>query len=72
MSTKEAMEENIVEEEIKYNVFLMDGRKRFAPQHLSAGATIIQWIFPIPESNAVGTLDKHSNCLALVKLGEFG
>jgi len=65
-------EKNIVEDEITYYVFLKDRRRHFAPQYLSAGATTVQWIFPIPEPNAVGTLDKQSNGLALMKFDGFG
>jgi hypothetical protein len=46
------MEGEFIEEEIKYYVFIKNGHRHFAPQYLFAGATTVQWIFPISEPNA--------------------
>jgi len=64
--------EEVVEDEITYYVFVKEGRRHFAPQYMAAGATTVQHIFPVPESNAVGTLDKENNGIAFVKFGGFG
>jgi hypothetical protein len=62
----------IVEEEVKYYVFVKDGRRHYAPQYIAAGPTSIRWIFPVPDTNAVGTLDKHCNAIVFIKFGGYG
>jgi hypothetical protein len=64
--------EEISEEEIKYYVFVKNGSRHYAPQNLSCGETAIQWIFPIPEPNAIGALDDDSNGIVFVKFGDYG
>jgi hypothetical protein len=59
-------------EEIKHYIFVKNGRRHYAPQYLSSRETAIQWIFPVPESNAVGTLDDDSNGIVFVKFGDYG
>jgi len=74
MSEEEIADEDVLEEEeeeIRYYVFIKNSRRHFAPQYLSLGATTVQWIFPVPESNAVGSLDKQSNGIVLLKFGNF-
>lgn len=66
-----AQKGNAAEGDVTYHIFVRDGRKHFAPQMISAGETSVQWIFPVPESNAVGTLDEHSNGIAFLKFGGF-
>jgi hypothetical protein len=48
-----------MEDEVKYYVFVKNGRQHFDPQYLTVGETTVKWIFSIPESNTVGTLDEH-------------
>jgi hypothetical protein len=62
----------VLEEEIKYYVLVKDGCRHFAPQHLSVGATTVEWIFPVPEPHAVGTLDRQSNGIVFIKFGGYG
>jgi len=57
--------------DMAYHIFVIDGRKHFAPQMIAAGETTLQWIFPVPEPNAVGTLDGHSNGIVFLKFGGF-
>jgi hypothetical protein len=59
-------------EEIKQYVFIKKGYRHYAPQYLSSGETTIQWIFPMPEPNAVGALDDNSNGIVFVKFGDYG
>jgi hypothetical protein len=62
---------NTADGAMTYHIFVRDGRKHFAPQMIAAGETTLQWIFPVPESNTVGTLDRHSNGIAFLKFGRF-
>jgi hypothetical protein len=67
------MAEDVVTEDIvKHYVFVKKGRRHYAPQYLTAGMTTVKWIFSIPESNAIGTLDGHSNGIVAVKFGDYG
>jgi len=61
-----------MEDEVKYYVFVKDGRRHYAPQQLSAGATTIELIFPAPKPNTVGTLDDQSNGIVILKFGNYG
>jgi hypothetical protein len=61
-----------MEEAVKHYVFVQNDRRRFEPQHLSAGVTAVKWIFPVPEAGAVGTLDAHSNGIVFMKFGDYG
>jgi hypothetical protein len=65
-------EAEIKEEEIKHYVLVKNGRVHYAPQYLSSGETDIHWIFPVPELDAVGTLDDNSNGIVFVKFGDYG
>jgi hypothetical protein len=73
-------DDNIIEDEASCCAFVKKGCKHFDPQNLSAGMTTVKWIFPVPESNAVGTidehsieaLDEHSNGIAFIKFGDHG
>ncbi|GBU20520.1 hypothetical protein R80B4_00398 [Fibrobacteres bacterium R8-0-B4] len=60
------------ESEVTRHVFVMDGMRYLAPQHISAGDVTVKWIFPIPEPGAIGTLDKQSNGIVFVKFGGYG
>jgi hypothetical protein len=71
MSRDENVEEKSVDEEVKHYVFIKEGRRHYAPQSLLAGETTNQWIFRVPESNAVGTLDKQSNGIVFLKFGDY-
>jgi hypothetical protein len=64
--------EDIVEEEITYYIFIKSGRRYFNPQYVAVGATTVQWIFPVPEPNAVGTLDEESNGIVFIKFSDYG
>jgi len=66
------LEENNIENEITYYVFIKEHRWYFAPQYVVTGATTVQWIFPVPEPDAVGTIDKQNNCITLIKFDEYG
>jgi hypothetical protein len=61
-----------MEDEVKYRVFEKNARRHFGPQYLTVGETTVQWIFSIPEPNAVGTLDEHNNGIASVTFGNYG
>jgi hypothetical protein len=61
-----------MEDEVKYYVFVKNGRQHFDPQYLTVGETTVQWIFSIPEPNAVGTLDEHSNGIVSMTFGDYG
>jgi hypothetical protein len=65
-------EEYVTEEEVKYYIFMKGGRQHFAPQYFSAGMTTVKGIFPVPKPNTIGTLDKYSNGIALIKFGDYG
>ncbi|MDR2578093.1 MAG: hypothetical protein LBC70_04670 [Chitinispirillales bacterium] len=61
-----------MEDEMKYYVFVKNNRRHFDPQYFSLGTTSIKWVFPVPEPNAIGTLDGHSNGIALIKFSGYG
>jgi hypothetical protein len=63
--------QNAADGDVTYHIFVRDGRKHFAPQIMAAGETSVQFIFPVPESNAVGTLDEHSNGIVFLTFGGF-
>jgi len=69
---KEVADGEGVAEEFKHCVMVKGGRKHYAPQYVAAGITAVQYIFPVPEPNAVGTLDEHSNGIAFIKFGDYG
>jgi len=67
------MQENdTVEDVVKYYVLVKNGYRHYNPQYISAGMTIITFIFPVPEFNAVGTLDDYSNGIVLIRFGGYG
>jgi len=63
---------DVTENEVKYYVFVKNGRKYYDSQQLSVRETTIDWIFPVPESNVVGTIDRQSNGIVLIKFGNYG
>jgi hypothetical protein len=69
-------EKTIVDEaennEITCYVFVKEGYNHFTTQYVTAGATTVEWIFPIPEPNAVGTLDNQNNGIVFIKFGDYG
>jgi hypothetical protein len=66
--------ENLVTKnnEITCYVFVKEGYRHFAPQYVVAGETTVEWIFPVPEPNAVGTIDSQSNGIVLISFGNYG
>jgi hypothetical protein len=58
--------------EITNYVFVKGGYRHFAPQYVAVGATTVDWIFPVPNHNTVGTLDKLSNGIVFMKFGDYG
>jgi len=62
---------NAANGDVTYYVFVRDGRRHFVPQMMAAGETALQWIFPVPEANTVGTLDGQSNGIVFLKFGGF-
>ena len=58
-------------DDVTYYIFVKSGRRHFEPQMIDAGETSVHWIFPVPESNSVGTLDEHSNGIVFLKFGGF-
>ncbi|MDR2572392.1 MAG: hypothetical protein LBD23_19135 [Oscillospiraceae bacterium] len=65
------LEDEVVKDEIAHYVFVKKGRRHFDPQYVGVETTL-QWIFPVPEPNAVGTLDKYSNGIVFIKFGKYG
>jgi len=61
-------EENVV----TYYVFIKKGRRHYAPQYLATRMTTAKWIFPLPEHNAVGTIDKYCNGIVSITFGNYG
>jgi hypothetical protein len=47
-------ENEVVKDEITYYVLVKKERRYFGPQNMGAGATIVQWIFPVPRSRDCG------------------
>ncbi|MDR2971644.1 MAG: hypothetical protein LBU83_06940 [Bacteroidales bacterium] len=69
---KDNIEEELMEDGVKYYIFVKEGHRHFTPQYFSSGMTSIEWIFPIPEANAIGTLDGHNNGIAVIIFGDYG
>jgi hypothetical protein len=65
-------EENIAANEVTYYAFVKNGYSHFDPQHISTGTITVDWIFPVPEANAVGTLDRQSNSVVFLKFSGYG
>jgi len=65
-------EDKFLDDPVKYYIIVKNGRRHFASQCLSAGTTDVYWIFPIPKSNAIGTLDGESNAIVSVTFGNYG
>jgi hypothetical protein len=62
---------NDAESEITYCIFVKKGRRHFDPQYVKVGAVTVQWIFPVPSPNAVGTLDRYSNGIVFINFGDY-
>jgi hypothetical protein len=65
-------EDNVLEDKVKYYIFLKKSHRHFDPQYLTVGEATIQWIFSVPEHNIVGTLDGESNGIVFLKFGDYG
>ena len=65
-------EDDVAENEVKYYVFVRNGCRHYDPQHLSAGMMSVIFIFPMPESNTIGTLDEYSNGIVLINFKGYG
>jgi hypothetical protein len=59
-------------EDVKHYIFIKNGRSHYTPQYLPVTDATVRWIFPIPEPNAVGTLDKQRNAIVSLKFGDYG
>jgi len=68
---RKLLKDNDIEDVITYYIFAKNGWRHFDPQYLSAGMTAVRWIFPLPLSNTVGTLDERSNGIASITFGDY-
>jgi hypothetical protein len=59
-------------DEITYYLFVKKDYRYFDPQYLSTNMPTVKWIFPVPESNAVGALDEYNNGIMFIKFGNYG
>jgi len=73
MSEKEKVTDgDVVAEEVKHRIMVKEGHRHYAPQYIAIGVTIVQYIFSVPESNSVGTLDGQNNGIVFIKFGNYG
>jgi hypothetical protein len=66
------LEDTATEDEVTYYTLIKKGRKHFAPQLVSTGATTATWIFPVPYASAIGALDAENNGIVLIKSCGYG
>jgi hypothetical protein len=71
LSEKETSQSAEKESAKDNGVYEEDGYRHLDPRYFSAGTTTIQWIFPVPEPNAIGTLDKENNGITFINFNDY-